>query len=209
MPKAFTDEERTRIRARLIEAGRECFSRYGLEKTTVEDLTSRAGIAKSSFYLFFGSKEALYIQLVLDEAPAMMDRIAAASLRAGGSTRDVLVRLLHAIVGEVESSSFARVLLDEPEQLERLAAVLDVEDLLRRASGLFAPLVDWIAEAQRRGEIVQGDPQELVYALALIKLLPLNRGRIPPALYGRMLQLVPQILANGLTCSAWERTEDA
>jgi AcrR family transcriptional regulator len=199
MPKPFSEDERDRIRAQLVDAGRECFTRFGPEKTTIEDLTSRVGIAKGSFYLFFDSKESLYVQLLLEEAPAMMRRIAAVSFETEAPTRDAVVELLRAIVREIEGNPFARALLDEPGQWERFANAVDVAAILEGASELFRPLVAWLAAGQRRGEIRAGDPQELVYAMALIKLLPLNRGRMPPELYDRMLQLLPELLADGMT----------
>ena len=57
MPNAFTDEETKRIRKELILAGIHLSKELGLQKMSVEKLTSAVGIAKGSFYLFFGSKE--------------------------------------------------------------------------------------------------------------------------------------------------------
>lgn len=57
MPNAFTEEEMTRIRSALIEAGIRLSKELGLQKMSVEKLTEAVGIAKGSFYLFFGSKE--------------------------------------------------------------------------------------------------------------------------------------------------------
>ncbi len=57
VPNAFTDEEMTRIRSALIEAGIRLSKELGLQKMSVEKLTEAVGIAKGSFYLFFGSKE--------------------------------------------------------------------------------------------------------------------------------------------------------
>jgi len=57
MPNAFTVEETKRIRKELILAGIRLSKELGLQKMSVEKLTSAVGIAKGSFYLFFGSKE--------------------------------------------------------------------------------------------------------------------------------------------------------
>ena len=57
MPTAFTDEETERIRSALIQAGIRLSKELGLQKMSVEKLTAAVGIAKGSFYLFFGSKE--------------------------------------------------------------------------------------------------------------------------------------------------------
>ncbi|MBN2240598.1 MAG: TetR/AcrR family transcriptional regulator [Dehalococcoidales bacterium] len=63
MPRAFTQPEMDLIRTRLLEKGREYFTRYGLKKTSVDELARSAGIAKGTFYRFFESKEALLMEL--------------------------------------------------------------------------------------------------------------------------------------------------
>ena len=205
MPRAFKEEEKEKIHAKLMEAGRACFLRYGLKKTTIEDVVGPAGIAKSSFYLFFESKEALYAQIMLDELPAMMRRLADASYEKTDNAREALVLLMKAIVHEIETNPFSKAIIDQPDELGRLADSLDFEKILEQAQSLFAPIADWFVAKQNDGEIVAGDPQELIYALGLIKLLPINRDRIPDALYDRMYELIPQVIADGLTCPAQRR----
>ena len=202
MPRAFTAVEKETIRNRLLQAGRDCFTRYGLRKTTIEDLTGPAGIAKASFYLFFDSKEALYVQIMFDEMPAMMKRIANASYEKTDDTREALVLLMQATVHEIQTNPFSKVALDNPDELLRMAQALDFDDILERSQALFLPMVQWFMERQAAGEIIAGDPQELIYALGMIKLLPANRDRIPEPLYEKMFALMPAVIADGLTCPA-------
>jgi len=202
MPRAFTAVEKETIREKLMETGRTCFLRYGLKKTTIEDLTGPAGIAKASFYLFFDSKEALYVQIMFDEMPAMMKRIANASYEKTDDTREALVRLMQATVQEIQTNPFSKVALDNPGELLRMAQALDFDDILERSQALFLPMVQWFTEKQQAGEIIAGDPQELIYALGMIKLLPANRDRIPEPLYEKMFALMPAVIADGLTCPA-------
>jgi len=208
MPRAFTEVEKEKIRERLFAAGRSCFTRYGLKKTTIDDLVKPAGIAKSSYYLFFDSKETLYVELMMVEMPTMMERLIDLSFAATGDTREALVRLLKAIVYEIETNEFVRVLLDDPSEVARLAEMLNFEDILQRSAGMFLPLMQEITKAQERGEIIPGDPQQIMYSLGLIKLIPLNRDRLPDALYQAMLDFIPQVLADGLTCPTRQRKED-
>lgn len=63
MPTAFTDEEMKRIRSELIHAGIRLSKELGLQRMSVERLTSAVGIAKGSFYLFFGSKEDFILEV--------------------------------------------------------------------------------------------------------------------------------------------------
>jgi AcrR family transcriptional regulator len=208
MPRAFTEVEKEKIRERLFAAGRTCFTRYGLKKTTIDDLVRPAGIAKSSYYLFFESKESLYVELMMAEMPAMMERLIDVSFAVTDDTREALVRLLKAIIYEIETNEFVRVLLDDPSEVARLAEMLYFEDILQRSAGMFLPLMQEITKAQERGEIIPGDPQQIMYSLGLIKLIPLNRDRLPDALYQAMLDFIPQVLADGLTCSTRQRKED-
>ena len=63
MPTAFTEEEMKRIRTKLIFAGIRMSKELGLQKMSVEKLTAAVGIAKGSFYLFFGSKEDFILEI--------------------------------------------------------------------------------------------------------------------------------------------------
>ncbi len=63
MPKIFTPSERDRIEKRLLETAAECLASYGVRRTTVDEITAGAHIAKGSFYLFYDSKEDLFLSL--------------------------------------------------------------------------------------------------------------------------------------------------
>ena len=53
MPIAFTEEEMTKLRHELILAGIRLSKELGLQRMSVEKITSAVGIAKGSFYIFF------------------------------------------------------------------------------------------------------------------------------------------------------------
>jgi len=207
MPRAFKEEEKEKIHRKLLETGRSCFLRYGLKKTTIEDVVQPAGIAKSSFYLFFESKEALYVDVIMAEMPAMMDRLMSVSFRKTEDTRDALILLMKAIVHEIETNELTRILLDDPMEIERLAAGIDFKAILQSSPAMFAPLYDEIRRAQERGEMIEGDPQQIIYSLGLIKLLPVNRDRVPKELYEAMLNFTLQVIADGLTCPTLREKE--
>lgn len=63
MPTAFTDEELEHIRSALIQAGIRLSKELGLQIMSVEKLTAAVGIAKGSFYMFFGSKEDFILEV--------------------------------------------------------------------------------------------------------------------------------------------------
>lgn len=64
MPKAWDEDEKVVVKGALIDAGRKLFDKYGLQKTTVDEITKAAGISKGAFYLFYKSKEELYFAIL-------------------------------------------------------------------------------------------------------------------------------------------------
>ena len=81
MPKGFTELEKELIRKRLIEQGYKRFSTYGLKKTNIEELAEAAKISKGAFYLFYESKEALFMDVAeLAEQRYRQEILAAISL---------------------------------------------------------------------------------------------------------------------------------
>lgn len=64
MPKAYTEQERALIKAKLKEHARACLKQYGVRKTSVDELVRRASIPKGTFYLFYTSKELLLFEVI-------------------------------------------------------------------------------------------------------------------------------------------------
>jgi len=98
MPKAFTEQEKTTIRAQLREAGQQLFALHGLKKTSVDDLTRAVGISKGAFYLFYGSKEELLMEILEEIEATMQTRILNHAMQpersARQNVRDVLTQFL-------------------------------------------------------------------------------------------------------------------
>lgn len=63
MPIPFTEEEMTKLRHELILAGIRLSRELGLQRMSVEKITSAVGIAKGSFYIFFDSKEDFILEI--------------------------------------------------------------------------------------------------------------------------------------------------
>jgi len=62
MRKSLSEREQNAIKAKLIENCRICWERYGYKKTGIAELASMSGISTGAFYMFFSSKEMLFIE---------------------------------------------------------------------------------------------------------------------------------------------------
>ena len=62
MRKALSEREHNAIKAKLIESCRICWERYGYKKTSVAEIAAMAGISTGAYYMFFPSKEMLFVE---------------------------------------------------------------------------------------------------------------------------------------------------
>lgn len=62
--KILSEEKRESQRQHLLEKGKELMLKYGIKKTTVDDIVNASGIAKGTFYLYFSSKEEFFNRLL-------------------------------------------------------------------------------------------------------------------------------------------------
>jgi len=60
---------------RILSAAKNLFSRFGLEKTTMEDIAKAAGKGKSSLYYYFKSKEEVYAEVIRKEIAGLKTTI--------------------------------------------------------------------------------------------------------------------------------------
>jgi len=101
----------------------------------------------------------------------------------------------------IEENELVRAITADRGSWEDLFSA-DWSEYRRRGMEALRPLVDAIKAAQARGEVVEGDPWELVQILGLIKILPLYKEQVLPELYPRLVDRVAEVIADGLTCPA-------
>lgn len=65
MARAFSEEEKTKIKESLLNAAQDLISRQGVQKTTVDEIVDECHIAKGSFYAFYKTKELLFWDVIL------------------------------------------------------------------------------------------------------------------------------------------------
>ena len=75
MATAFTAEEKEVIRKKLHKVAKECLQRYGVKKTTVDQMAAMTDISKGSFYNFYSSKEMLFFAVLEEYQIDVMDRL--------------------------------------------------------------------------------------------------------------------------------------
>ncbi|GLY64869.1 TetR/AcrR family transcriptional regulator [Amycolatopsis taiwanensis] len=200
MPPAFSAEEKARITRQLLDNGYQLFTRQGLRKTSLEELVASTGMAKSSFYQFFDSKEALYLELMRRETGTVKKKVIDNALRATDDTREGLRSFLRATLDELTANPLWRRLTTHPEEMTAVARKADLQQVTAMADNPATALVHYITEKQHDGELVDATPEVIVGVLQTVLLVPLYAERLgDPGDYPKIIDLLIDIIATGLT----------
>lgn len=171
MPRGFSDREKEMIRSELLRKGKALFEMYGPRKTNVEELTAAAGISKGAFYLFFGSKEELFFEVLQVAEAEVKQRLLSTIEQPGAAPRQRFRDMLASTVVLWKSNPlFAQVNKNEYEHLLRKLPPEKVQAHLQDDSVFAQKFVDhW----QQAGVTIRVAPElvsELIRSLFFVSL---------------------------------------
>lgn len=194
----FSDEKRERIRESLRETGSELFARYGLRKTTVSELTETVGIGKGTFYRFYDSKEALYVDILAQYREELIPRLLSNSFEAHDDPQEAIAAFLELSMDEIESNPFFQQIIAEDE-LDQLRTQYVREELEEGRQHDVAAILPYIEEWYADGCVTGPDPETIVDALDAVAYLTLHVEDIGEERYPAIRDTLIAAVAAGLT----------
>lgn len=141
------------LRERLLEAAYACVARFGLAKTTVEDVVKQSGVSRATVYRVFpGGKDELLREVVGWEMGRFFGALAEAVAGAAdfGSLVEEGLVFAHRAVGE--HVVLQKILVTEPEKLLPLMTT----EQHRPLRFITAYLVPFLEREQREGRLRAG-----------------------------------------------------
>lgn len=76
---------------RIIETAADLFGEFGYNDVRMEDIATRAGVAKGTLYLYYKDKDDLFLALILDRMTRLFEQAQARALRATQPEEKLLV----------------------------------------------------------------------------------------------------------------------
>jgi AcrR family transcriptional regulator len=148
-------------RERILRAGLHLFAHAAYQAVTMDRVAHAAGVAKGTLYLYFQSKEDLYLG-ILSDGMETVTRINQTSIAPGASVAE---RLRHAVTTTIEFYDARRDLLrliatEEPRLAEARNKL--IEDWRDRGRQFFTALID---EGIRTGEFHPCDSRLATFAM--------------------------------------------
>ena len=183
------------VRDAMRAVATELFAEKGYAATSTREICQRAGITKPVLYYYFGSKEQLFRELILDTCNESRKQLLLAS-RRGRTAPQKLVEVLTADFEDTRRNpSLARMFIRMLFGAEKGSPSIDYVELGMEWIRLMAEI---IREGVRRGEL-KGNPREVAEMLMGIHMIYtmgyLLMGK--PALDRRLARRIVRLLLRG------------
>lgn len=194
MPKAFTEQEKEAIRSQLREKGKKFFEKQGVRKTSVDELAQAAGISKGAFYLFYDSKEELFMEVLEGLETDFRTRIFEVSINANSNARAVLAKLFRDALLTWDDypllKNFSR------SDYEYLARKLPPQRVAAHAHGDQEFVDDFVRRIQREGLAVKASPRMISNLMKSLFFVSLHRDDLGRQAYVETMETLADLIAR-------------
>ncbi len=132
MATAFSDNEKELIRKKLNEVAQGCLLKYGVRKTTVDQIVQMAGISKGSFYNFYSTKEILFFTVLEDYQKSIIDELTNKLRKEDNIGIDKFTELIYELYQNVRKSFIMNII--QNQEIEYLMRKLPKELIVNHHS---------------------------------------------------------------------------
>jgi len=196
LPNKFTTKEKEVIRNGLIKTAKEHFSIYGLQKTSIKDLTTEVGIAQGSFYNFYDSKEELYFEILeLEESDS--EKYLEEIISQTNSAKEAINKTIMATYNLFEKNSFLRRIYDSNDY-EIMVRKLPDEKIKDHQIEDTQRVLNTIIKAKNENENIDVDPEIIAGLLRAITILNFHQEEIGQDIFPELIDVLAEIVADGL-----------
>jgi AcrR family transcriptional regulator len=160
-------------RGAIIEAAMDEFIARGFAATRLDDVASRAGVAKGTIYLHFKDKEALFEELIRTAIVPLVNRLAGGPPPVGGSVRDMVEGFARTFIQEVTTTrrgDIVRLIVAEGPRFPEIADFYYREVVSKGLAGMRAAISLGIARGEIQHKELAQFPQILI-APAMIAVI--------------------------------------
>lgn len=186
----------------IYETAKTIFSEKGFKDTSIQTITKEAGIAVGTFYLYYSSKEQLFMEIFKDEN-TKLKRSFLGSLDSKQSPQAIIRKMLLVNQEGIQSNPILRewYLSEDFRKIERAYRDEHAIDSLDFLYDTFLTLVQrWQTEGKMRADI---DSRLIMKVFEAIINIDTHKDEIGMEYFPALLDTITDLVLKGLTdCSA-------
>ena len=183
------------ITINMLEVTYRFFIDKGFKSTSIEDITSSVGIAKSSFYIFCESKEMLYMELLAREGEQIEKQVWP-EVMAAKDIYTAIKTYLNKMSMELESKILTQRLIYDLEEYNIVSRKLNPQYIGSESLRSIVPLMEFIKTRQDSKEIIDEDPNVIAGVLRAALLIGSQKRDLQQYNYVRVRDLLFEAAAN-------------
>jgi AcrR family transcriptional regulator len=197
MPRAFSEQEKEVIRRQMREKSKRLFEAHGLRKTSVDDITQAAGISKGAFYLFYASKEELFLEILEQMEAELRESVLAYTVQPTVDARENVRRMLGNFLLTYEAYPLLKNFSQSDfDYLVRKLPAERVQAHFNRDEKFFDDLIQLV---KREGIMLKAAPRVSINLVVCLFLLSLHRSELGEDVYGETMQILTDLVAGYIT----------
>jgi TetR/AcrR family transcriptional regulator, biofilm operon repressor len=149
------------FKEKIGRAAMKCFSKYGLDKTTLEDIAKEVGLNKASLYYYYKNKEDIFLEVAIREGQDFLSSLMAKTLAKKNTEARVSFYLLERVNYYKNILNMNRVSVETLHKM--LPRFFELFDSIMQAEVQF--LSGIIREGVKKTELTKVNPDKLATSL--------------------------------------------
>jgi len=182
----------------LLEAGKVIFSAKGFKDTSVAEIARAAGLATGTFYLYFASKEALFMALFLVENEKLK-RTLMASFDGDAEPLVAIQTLMRQNLQGLAANPILKEWFNK-DCFSKIEAKYREENGLERLDFLYEGFLSIVENWQASGKLRSDIPSDMIMALfGAIIVIDTHKEEIGYKYFPKIQDYLTEFLMKGLT----------
>ena len=194
LPKAFSEQEKEIIRQQLLDKGKSLIEKHGIRKTSIDEIVEAVGISKGAFYLFFESKEELFMAILEQLETNFRQRVFDFTISSKEDAQQLLSNLLKEALITWEEYPLLKGL--SMADYQYLARKLPPQRIQAHATRDDEFVKDFIKKIKREGITVKASPHIVSNLMTSLFFLSLHRDDLGRDDYMETMQVLADLIAR-------------
>jgi AcrR family transcriptional regulator len=149
------------VKEKIGRVAMKCFAKYGLDKTTLDDIAKEVGLNKASLYYYYKNKEDIFLEVAIREGQDFLASLQANALVKKNTEARVTFYLLERINYYKNILNMNRVSVETLHKM--LPRFFELFDSIMQAEVQFLSKI--IREGVKKKELIKVDPDKLASSL--------------------------------------------